>query len=60
MKFQKWSKSEALGSNYTFKDGLAGYNAVFPNICALNSFKYSANNFYIHFALTHCILMIIF
>ena len=29
MKFQKWSKSEALGSNYTFKDGLAEYYTFF-------------------------------
>ena len=25
MKSKKWSKSGALGSNYTFKDGLAEY-----------------------------------
>ena len=54
MKFQKWSKSEALRSNYTFKDGLAGYNTVFPNKCALNSFKYSANNF-IYILLRHIV-----
>ena len=32
MKSQKWSKTEALGSKYTFKDGLAEYYPVGPNV----------------------------
>ena len=60
MKSQKWSKSEALGSNYTFKDGLAEYYTVCPNKCILKSFKFLANNLDIHFIWTHCILMITF
>ena len=31
MKSQKWSKSEALGSNYTFKDRLEEHYTVCPN-----------------------------
>ena len=31
MKSQKWSKSEALGSNYTFKDRLVEHYTVCPN-----------------------------
>ena len=60
MKSQKWSKSEALGSNYTFKDGMAEHYAVFPNKCILKSFKFLANNFDIHFTWAYCILMIMF
>ena len=32
MKFQKWSKSEALGSNYTFKGKLAEHYFVQINV----------------------------
>ena len=60
MKFQKWSKSEALGSNYTFKDGVAEYYTVCPNKCISKSFKFLANNHDIHFTWTHCELMITF
>ena len=58
IKSQKWSKSEALRSNYTLKDGLAEYYTVCPNKCILKSFKFSANSLDIHFTWTHCILMI--
>ena len=44
MKSQKWSKSEAIGTNYTFKDGLAEYYTVCPIKCRLKSFKFLANN----------------
>ena len=60
MKSQKWSKSEALGSNYTFEDRLAEYYTVCPNKCMLKPFKFLANNLDIHFTWTHCILMITF
>ena len=60
MKSQKWSKSDALGLNYTFEDGLAEYYTVCPNKCILKSFKFLANNLDIHFTWTHCILMITF
>ena len=40
MKSQKWSKSEPLRSNYTFKDGLADYHTVCTNKCILKSFKF--------------------
>ena len=39
MKSQKWSKSEALGSKYTFKDGMAEYYTVFPNKWVLKLFN---------------------
>ena len=58
MKSQKWSKSEALGSNNAFKDGLAEYYTVCSNKCILESFKLLANNVNIHFTWTQCILMI--
>ena len=57
---QKWSKSEALRSNYTFKDGQGEYYTVCPNKCILKSFKFLANNLDIHFIWTHCTLMITF
>ena len=68
---QKWSKSEALGSNYTFKnealgsnytfkDGLAEFYTFWLSKCILKSFKFLANNLDIHFTWTHCILMITF
>ena len=60
MKSQKWSKSEALGSNYMFKDGLAEYYIVCPEKCVLKSFKFLANNFDIHFTWTHYVLMTTF
>ena len=60
MKSQKWSKSEALGSDYTFKDGLAEYYTVCPNKCILKSFKLMANNVDVHFTWTHSVLMITF
>ena len=60
MKSKKWNKSETLGSNYTFKDGMGEHYTVFPNKCTLKSFKFFANNFDIHFTLTYCILMIAF
>ena len=60
MRSQKWSKSEALGSNYIFKDGLVEYYTVFPNKCILKSFKLLANNLDIHFTWTHCMLVITF
>ena len=60
MKSQKWSKSKAIGSNHTFKDGLAEYYTVCPSKCLLKPFKFSANNLDIHFNWTHCILMITF
>ena len=44
MKSQKRSKSEALGSDYTFKDGLAECYTVCPNECILKSFKFAGNN----------------
>ena len=31
IKSQKWSKSDALGSDYTLKDELAEYYTVYPN-----------------------------
>ena len=58
MKSQKWSKSEALESIYTFKDKLAEYYTACPNKCILKSFKFLASNLDIHFTLTYCILMI--
>ena len=58
MKFQKWSKGKALGSNYTFKGGLAEYYTVSSNKFILQSFKFLANNLETHFAGTHCMLMI--
>ena len=39
----------------TFKDGLAKYYIVYPNICILNSFKFLANKLDMHFTWTHCI-----
>ena len=48
IKSQKWSKSEALGSNYKFKDGTIEYHLVCPNKYILNSFKFLANNFDIY------------
>ena len=60
MKSQKWSKSDALGLNYTFEDGLAEYYTVCPNKCILKSFKFLANNLDIHFTWTHWILMVTF
>ena len=60
MKSQKWSKSEAPGSKYTLKDGLAEYYTVCPNKCILKSFKFLANNLDIHFTWKHCILIITF
>ena len=59
-KSQKWSKSEALGSNHTFKNGLAKYYIVCPNKCILKSFKFLANKVDIHSTWTHCILIITF
>ena len=58
IKSKKWSKSEALGSNYTFKDGLPGYYTIFLNKGILKSFKFLVNNFDIHFTWT-CFLMYI-
>ena len=58
MKSQKWSKSEALGSNYTLKDGLAEYFTFCPNKCILKSFKFLAKNLDIYFTWTHCLLKI--
>ena len=58
MNSQKWSKSEALGSNYTLKYGLAKYYTVYPNKCILKSFKFLANNLYVHFTWIQWILMI--
>ena len=49
MKSQTWSKSEALGPNYTFKNGLAEYYTVCSNKCIIKSFKFLANNLDIHF-----------
>ena len=60
MKSQTLSKSEALGSNYTFKEGMAEYYTVCSNKCILKSFKFLASNLDIHFTWTHCILMITF
>ena len=60
MKSQKWSKSETLGLNCTFKDVLTEYYTGCPNKCILKSFKFLADHFDIHFTWTHCILMIIF
>ena len=37
MKSQKWTKREALGSNYTFKDGLEENYTVCSNKCILKS-----------------------
>ena len=39
MKSQKPSKSDALGSNYTLKDGLEECYTVFSNKCILNLSK---------------------
>ena len=60
IKSQKRSKSEALGSNETFKDGLAEYYTVYSNTCILKSFKFLASKLDIHFTWIHCILMITF
>ena len=60
MKSPKRNKSEAIGSNYTFKDKLAEYCTVFPNKYILKSSKFLANNLDIHFSWTHFILMITF
>ena len=60
MKSQKLSKSEGLGSNYTFKHGLAEYYTVCPNKFILKSFKFLSNNLHIHFTWARCILMITF
>ena len=60
MKSQNGSKSEALGSNYTLKSGLAEYYTVFPNKCILKSFKLLANNLDMHFTWAHYILMFSF
>ena len=49
MKSQEWIKSETLGSNYTFKHGLAEYYTVCPNKCILKLFKFAGNNLDIHF-----------
>ena len=38
IKSQKWSKNEALGSDYTFKDGLSKHYTVWPDKCILNSY----------------------
>ena len=57
---KKWSKSQALGSNYMFKDGLAKYCTVSPDKCILKSFKFLANNLDINFTWKHCIVMITF
>ena len=54
MKSQKCSKSEALGSNYTFKDGQAEYYTVCSNKYILTSFKFLVNNIDIHFTWTNC------
>ena len=59
MKSQKWSKSEALAANYTFKDELAEYYTVYPIKCILKSLKFLANNLDIHFTWTHCIIVYI-
>ena len=56
MKSQKWSKSEPLGSNYTFKDGLVEYWTFWPNKYILKSFRFLANNLDTHFTWTHCVL----
>ena len=60
MKSQKWSKSEALGSDYTFKDGLAEYYTDCPNKCIRKLFKVVANNLEIHFTWKYCISIITF
>ena len=60
MKSQKWSKSEALGSDYTFKDGLLEYYTVCPNKCIRKLFKVVANNLKIHFTWKYCISIITF
>ena len=60
MKSQKWNKSDALGSNYTFKDRLTEYYTVCPNKSILKSIKFLANNLDVHFTWTHSILMITF
>ena len=49
MKSQKWSESEALGSDYTFKDGLLEYYTVCPNKCIRKLFKVVVNNLETHF-----------
>ena len=54
---KKWNKTEALGSNYTFKDGLAEYYIVCSNKCIFKSFQFLANSLDIDFTWTHCILM---
>ena len=60
MKSQKWCKSEPLGLNNSFGDGLAEYYTVCPNKCTLKSFKFLASNLDIHFTWIHRILMTIF
>ena len=52
MKSQKWSKSEALGLNYTFKDGLAEYYTICTNKFILKSFEFIANKLDINFTWT--------
>ena len=60
MKSQKWSRSEALESNYTLQDGLEEYYRVCLNKCILKAFKFLANNLDINFTWTHCTLIITF
>ena len=60
MKSQKWSKREALGSNYTLKNRLAEYYTVCSNKFILKSFKFLANSLDIHFTWIRSILMITF
>ena len=60
MKSQESSKTEALGPNYIFKDGMAEYFTVYLNKCTLRQFTLLGNNLDIYFAWKHCILMIIF
>ena len=60
MRSQKWSKSEALGSNYMLKDRLAGHYTVCPNKFILKSLKFLENKLDIHFTWTHSISMITF
>ena len=49
MKSQKRSKSETLGSNYTFKNGQTEYYTVYSNKGILKSFKFSVNKLDTHF-----------
>ena len=60
MKPQKWSKNEALGWNYMFKDELGEYYRVFSNKCTLKSFMFLASNLDIHLTWTNFILIITF